>query len=75
MSDHEKLNVIKAQINHDGDRIMTIPGVQAAITLVSVVAEDGHTTFIRTQSGNIHAIEGLLREKLREMEQYERADE
>lgn len=72
MSDHEKLNAIKAQINQDGEKILAIPGVQAAITLVSVMAEDGsNTTFMRFQGGNVHAVEGLLREKIREMEHYE----
>jgi hypothetical protein len=50
--------------------MLKCPGVQAVVILISVQDADG-TKFIRQQLGKLHACEGLLRERLRETEQYE----
>jgi len=52
-------------------RIADRPGVAGVIVLVSINGADGTTNFVREQQGSLHAVEGILREKIRELEHYE----
>lgn len=51
--------------------LMAQPGVEAVVILISIAGDDQTTKFCRHQLGNIHACEGLIRERIREMEHYE----
>ncbi len=53
------------------DEILAMDSVDAVVILVSLRTPDGCTSFSRQQRGNLHACEGLVREKVREMQSYE----
>lgn len=69
--DENSLETTRLFVASQAEEVLQRPGVGAVVTMVSILGEDGTTSFVRYQAGNIHACEGLLREKLRELEQYE----